>query len=206
MNMIKRLSLFTFALLFTLSCFSFTSYAAPIPGTENADYFIDETEMQTAIQFALVESKADQIIDQMYQTLGNPTDVEKALYLHDWICVHARYDFKDEHNEKPHGDGLQSSIILDGVGVCEHYANTYKYLLSKAGIKSELAGSAELDHVWNLITIDNENYYVDCTFDDVAIHYRGDFLISKEKCYKGHESTDWSTWYVPTSDKYDNYA
>lgn len=56
--------------------------------------------------------------------------------------------------------------VLDGTGVCQSYALTYKLLCTKAGINCKTVCSNELHHMWNLVQIGENWYNVDVTYDD----------------------------------------
>ena len=89
------------------------------------------------------------------------SDYEKALALHDWLIYHANYDYTFTYY---YPDG----VLLHGTGVCQSYALAYEILLQEAGVVSQyVSGSAGGGgHAWNLVKMDGDWYYVDCTWDD----------------------------------------
>lgn len=118
------------------------------------------------------------------------SDVEKALYLHDWIAFKFDYDTrKNDYNdtiievasaegttteiEKPLEGNIKSNVeqspyglYKNGEAVCEGYARMYNILLGRVGIQSEIVISNELEHGWNVVKIDDLWYHVDITKDD----------------------------------------
>ena len=98
------------------------------------------------------------------------SDYEKELFVHDYICRNCIYLLSDE-------DNLKSSaydVLVDGTAVCEGYARAAQLLLGKLGIVNYLVtgdGKDESDntvgHMWNIVTIDNMNYNLDITWDDM---------------------------------------
>ena len=96
----------------------------------------------------------------------------KELYLHDCLCEVCTYDTVSKD------DGLTVSsydALVNGKAVCEGYSKAFKLLLDKAGIKNYVVignardNSGYVDgHMWNVVTIDYKNYYVDSTWDDMA--------------------------------------
>lgn len=90
------------------------------------------------------------------------TDFEKALALHDYIINHAEYDLS-----APCFHGAEG-VLLYGRGVCDSYAEAYYALLNKVGIENHIiygtAGGGS--HAWNLVKLDEEWYFIDCTWDD----------------------------------------
>lgn len=97
-------------------------------------------------------------------------DYEKELYVHDYICKICRYDAE--------ADKLQNisaySVLVDGNAVCEGYAKAAKLLLDKLGVSNYLiTGDAEdgsgkvTGHMWNIVSVNSQNYHLDITWDDM---------------------------------------
>ena len=93
--------------------------------------------------------------------------------------------------------------------LCEYY-----YLLDDIGVKVDYCDSEQLNHIWNLVYINNVPYHVDVTWDDIAWGngQRGaegavnhdNFLRSTSGIVStGHNGTDYDT--TPNSSVYDNY-
>ena len=94
------------------------------------------------------------------------SEFEKELYLHDVLAGRIRYDESDNaHNAY--------GALVEGIAVCEGYAESFQYLLHRAGIQSYLAlgyaddGYSIVGHEWNYVRIDGEYYHVDLTWDDM---------------------------------------
>lgn len=86
---------------------------------------------------------------------------EKALYLHDAICLRFAYDDSYRIYDV-------YGFLREGVGVCQAYTGLYMLLLRRVGIPSVCAASAAMNHIWNLIFLDGAWYHADVTWDDVA--------------------------------------
>lgn len=99
------------------------------------------------------------------------TDYQKELALHNWVCRHICYD--DRIGDK---SACSYSAIVDGLAVCEGYAEAFTELLHRAGIEAAtvygfiLPGkeSSDNSHAWNIVRIDGKWYYVDVTWDDTS--------------------------------------
>lgn len=89
----------------------------------------------------------------------NWSDLEKALYLHDYLASHFKYDTTYSRYDA-------YSLLVEGTGVCQAYTLAYKDLLNRAGIENGTVQSSKLKHIWNLVEIDGEWYHVDVTWDD----------------------------------------
>ena len=122
-------------------------------------------------------------------------DEQKALYIHDLLITTTEYDFSlAKYNIY--------DIIVDHSGICQGYSLAYSYLCNKLGIKCSIVSSKSLNHAWNLIEINGQKYYVDCTWDDPSFSSdqhlysqacnHENFLCSQDAFYNlGHDSTDW---------------
>ncbi len=95
------------------------------------------------------------------------SDFDKELCIHDYIVKNCVYDCDK------YGAGLAYTCLFSGYASCEGYSKAMKYLLEKAGIESltvlgdaeNLQGNTE-SHMWNLVKIDGDYYYLDATWDD----------------------------------------
>ena len=87
------------------------------------------------------------------------SDLETALFLHDYLATHAQYDetlqFRDAY-----------TILVEGTGVCQAYTLAYRLLLNRVNITSGTVTSTSLNHIWNILLIDDKWYHVDVTWDD----------------------------------------
>lgn len=97
---------------------------------------------------------------------GCSSDYQKALALHDWLIYNTAYDMTATYY------GAEG-ILFHGCGVCSAYTNTYRMMLSSAGITNQTVSGTATDkggtngsHAWNLILLDGDWYHVDTTWDD----------------------------------------
>lgn len=139
------------------------------------------------------------------------TNVEKALYVRDYLALNCAYD--QQAGESGTDTSSQSftiyGCIVDGIAVCQGYALAYMYILDKVGIKAEFVSSSSMNHAWNLVLIDNDWYHVDVTWDDPVPDSMGRtshsyFLASDSKiASSGH--INYIANHTASSTKYDNY-
>ncbi len=155
------------------------------------------------------EKSADKLLEGIK---GNDSlaEVEKALLLHDRIAELCEYDYENYLNgEIPQESYNMYGTLVNQTAVCQGYAETYLYLLRQVGIDSYICESDALNHAWNIVEIDGEEYHVDITWDDPTWDITGrvehdNFLRSSEGIYAtGHEATDYIT--TPVSTTYDDY-
>ncbi len=175
----------------------------------------------TKIQPTYTVSKSE--YQEMYSNLVNKTDallqdiknnnalndVQKALLIHDRLALVCEYDYNNGKNRH----SIYGAIV-DGAAVCQGYAFAYRYLLDEIGIENYYCNSEKLNHMWNIVYIDDTPYHVDVTWDDypwdngergaVGKVMHDNFLRSSEGIYSTeHYAEDYDT--TPNDTKYDNY-
>lgn len=155
-------------------------------------------------QIAQCEAAAEEMLKGIKGS--NLTDLEKALLIHDRIAKSAEYvntGADDEHNI--------CGVFIDKKTVCEGYTQAYCYLLLKVGISSRLSHSAQMEHAWNLVTLNGVKYNVDLTWDDPLPDIDGrvrhiSFLCSTQKFKTSgdslHDASDYNI--DPVDTRYDN--
>jgi len=94
-------------------------------------------------------------------------DSEKLLYLHDYLVTHCQYDrgFYTNNGIDFRSFTAYGAIVL-GKAVCQGYSEAYCDLANRAGIDTVIVSSDTMNHAWNLVEVNGEHYYVDCTWDD----------------------------------------
>lgn len=149
----------------------------------------------------------DAVTDILKQIDDDWSDEEKALWVHDYLCTTADYDYT-------YTKYSAYNILVEHSGVCNAYSLAYDYLMDKLDIPCGKVTSQALNHAWNLIQLGDKFYYVDVTWDDLGGYscYHSDFLRSKQGMINtGHDSTDWMNYAYPayendvTSTDRDNY-
>ena len=168
-----------------------------------------DTKAEYSKCYSDMKKKADAILDGIE---NNPmlSDTEKALLLHDRLCVSVQYEYYGA-SEAAH---TAYGAFVNGSAVCQGYTMAYMYLLNRVGIKNYYCASDGLYHAWNIVYIDGKPYHVDTTWDDVSWDdgERGvegyvahtNFLRSTNGIIStGHDKTDFDS--SPTDTKYDNY-
>jgi len=138
------------------------------------------------------------------------SDLQKALLLHDRLATWAKYDYdKQQANTCPDESYSIVGILWNQTGVCQGYAETYSYLLDRCGIANRFAQSNKLDHIWNIVTIEGAEYYVDVTWDDPADYdqlgrvLHDNFLVSLTKLRKNHAAYDYAT--IQNNTRFDDW-
>ena len=160
-------------------------------------YLYDEDT--TAEMTARIEAQRDRItsiIDDDW------TDVEKIIYIHDTLVSETEYHVSDD---KAAGRDLYACLV-DHKCVCVGYALAFEYFMDYFGIPNITVTSE--DHIWNMVKVDGEWYFVDCTWDDLTdtspntvTHFT---LLNNEDEYKAAapENIPWDYALPSDSDKF----
>ncbi len=135
------------------------------------------------------------------------SDYEKELAIHDYIVANCRYGQKDESKEysfRAYG------CLVQGVAVCNGYAEAMSLLLTCAGVENSImTGSAGNElHAWNAVMLDGQWYQVDVTWDD-PIPDTGSYVSHTFFNITDEEMDDTHTWnkdiYEACSGEHYNY-
>lgn len=120
-----------------------------------------------AVETNKFKAAIDAVVAQM-QTKA--TDLEKEQYAHDWICQNVTYG-NDTYDQVAYGVFVGSKRT-----VCAGYAQSFQLLCNAVGIDTAVQTSifvengVQTGHEWNIIKLDNNWYYVDCTWDDLDVY------------------------------------
>lgn len=131
-----------------------------LPSGATIAYASQETESvevtRTSTWIEQYEAEAKKILDGME---SNWSDLEKALYLNDYLAINSQYDLT-------YSKYYAYNIIVEKTGVCQAYAEAYKDLANRAGLTCEVVTSQSLNHAWNVVKIKGKYYHVDVTWND----------------------------------------
>ncbi len=160
------------------------------------EYVLNENSIKFIPHYRYNEAKSKELSNQLENKISElidvaddlATDFEKELYIHDYICENTVYD------ETIDGNTIYD-VLINGKAVCEGYSKTVQILLDRLDIDNYLVvGDSEFEgelgpHMWNIVTIDNQNYHLDATWNDndkenhINYFY---FNISDEKIKEDH--------------------
>lgn len=129
------------------------------------------------------------------------TELEKELYIHDFVLDHIHYDkLKKSYSHEIIG------ALENGVAVCEGIAKAVKILCDALNIWCVIALSdnnpekgIKYRHTWNIIKINKNYYHLDATFDNsltngssnhplaVKVPRHDYFNLSDKQIFRDHE-------------------
>ena len=143
-------------------------------------------------EYREAKRKLDEEMEKAMKLVNGVADpVKKALILHDHIIQVCDYDqVACDTNDSSPLARTAYSVLVRHCAVCEGYTMAYRYLLNRAGIRSEEVLSDKMHHCWNYLYLNGNWYHVDVTWDDNVFHGRKPknmgicheyFLLSDEK-------------------------
>lgn len=181
-----------------------------------------DTENDSVYKISISYDYDKSYSDRYYEALGNAyeeaitdpenmSEVQIARALHDYVCQHVEYDLTYMRYSA-------YDALVDKKAVCQGYTLMYAALLQLAGIDFDYASSDSMNHIWNLVAIDDKWYHVDTTWDDPVISTEYDaayladsvgkaihnhFLVSDTKI-RELDHSNWEALYSCDDTKYDN--
>lgn len=142
---------------------SFSLYADGERITQVLPHYLYKGEELTEME-QFFEEKLAQILAPVGETWS---DMEKALYVHDYLVDHFNYDqriYDPNQAENAIHDGYH--MLTEGVGVCQAYTALYSELLTRLGVGVSYVMNESINHIWNVVQIGDRYYHVDVTWDD----------------------------------------
>lgn len=114
-------------------------------------------EKNEAMQSLKVYDEA--IADVMRNVDTSWSDMEKALYVNDYLARNCQYDT----TLKKHS---AYDALVDKEAVCQGYALAFLELTRQLGVTCEMVTSESAKHAWNMIKVGDSYYHVDVTWND----------------------------------------
>ncbi|MDR1973711.1 MAG: hypothetical protein LBQ31_03440 [Bacteroidales bacterium] len=144
------------------------------------------------------ENNPDEYIRQIvaYINENSTNDFERVKKAHDLVALLIHYDVAKLRTNTISAQDFRS-VLKSKLAVCEGYSNVLKKLCDDLQIKCEIVSGfgrgvgvspftgdepTNSNHAWNIVTINNENYLIDCTWNSGYMDGR----TSKQEY-----STDW---------------
>ena len=195
---------------FYLSTYYYASWSGSTFTHFSVSFTYEDIE-EIAEKKALFDEACDKILSKVDPSWS---DYEKALYMHDYIVLHAEYNSDYDEWDCDTEDYNAYGILVNGMGICSGYAYAYAHLLNLVGVENTFAESDDMDHLWNLVKIDEKYYHADLTFDDTEYNNIGrvkhsNFLLSDSAIVNasGTEHTGWQEYtdIVAEDTRFDDY-
>ncbi len=164
----------------------------------------------TRAERAAAQKKLDAAVDKVLAGITDDmNDVDKALYVHDYLVLNCKYGNMSQHTSY--------DCLVGKKAVCQGYSLAYEYIMrDRLGIDCTVVFSRSQNHMWNYLKINGKWYHVDLTLDDPGTSYNGttydmwglvlhkNFLMSDAQCMETsalHSGWTISGGYGAASDK-----
>jgi len=95
------------------------------------------------------------------------SDYEKVLFINDYLCTNYKYDTRyHTHNAAKLHISNAYDFFKEGTGVCQAYTLAFMAIMDELGIRCDSVASEEMNHIWNLVELNDKWYHVDVTWND----------------------------------------
>lgn len=149
--------------LFYLTGYSFTKY---MRGSNIEKITVSGSYTMNKADIELAKLAIDSYVDKCLSGYDGPVDeYEKVKYVYEYLIKNTEYDLSAPNNQNI------LSVVKEGRTVCQGYAKTMQYILTKMGvfcILCEGTVKGTESHVWNIVRINNAYYHVDATWGDAS--------------------------------------
>ncbi len=130
-------------------------------------YAMNAAERQDA------KTKLDATMDSIIGDMPQATDdYTKEWYLHEQLLSRCTYDTQAAENGfSAHPTAYTAyGALIEGKAVCEGYSRAMQWLLNESGIRCIPVSGESLEsgeqHMWNVVTINGNDYHLDATWND----------------------------------------
>ncbi|MBQ4529100.1 MAG: hypothetical protein IJA36_00600, partial [Lachnospiraceae bacterium] len=183
-------------------CYGYVCFTSSKDGNYMKECWIDATATGAAERY----QKTLRAIEEVRSRLTGMSDLEKVLYVHDYIVKNTSYQI--DNGKVAHFAG---GVLGDRIGVCDGYAKALNLILELEGIECKKISNDIYSHAWSAVKIDGEWYNIDPTWDDTRSAVAGEvshnFLLRNDDEFKNATINKHSNWTgnVSTSEKYKNW-
>ena len=121
----------------------------------------------TEAEYKTAKERLDTAVNKIVAGItSDMTDLEKALYVHDYLILNCKYDYTKSKYD-------MYDCLIDRSAVCQGYSLAYMYILKNfLNIDCTVVYSKAMSHAWNYVRIGKNWYHVDVTNDDASTAYK----------------------------------
>ena len=139
-------------------------------GSVNWDIPFYVTYYTTSGQEAEMDSRIDEIIDELDVQDGTEYQIIRSIY--DYICANVTYDYDNLEDDSYKLKHTAYAAVFHKTAVCQGYALLFYRLALELGVDARLiAGDGGGPHGWNIARIDQYYYNLDSTWDAGVTNY-----------------------------------
>ena len=134
----------------------------------------------------LRQQKIDKVVNEIYEVIKDFDDYNKSKYVYTYLAQNITYG---------EGDNMYNmcGALIDGITKCDGYTKAYLYIMQKCGVEvGYICGEGKGDlHAWNIVKINGDWYYVDCTWGDPILENNDEMQLKNNVDYSYlHLTTD----------------
>lgn len=119
------------------------------------------------------------------------SDMEKALYVNDYLARNCQYVKEASNAHSSYG------ALVDKEAVCQGYALAFLELTRQLGVTCEMVTSTSVNHAWNMIKVGDNYYHVDVTWNDPTKDMLGRachiYFMKSTNFFKNYKSENGNT-------------
>lgn len=149
-----------------------------VPGNNTYKLILKyENDLNKLEKFQTEASEAaDEVVSRILDE--NMTADERIKAIHDYLVLYCEYDYVNYTDGKIPVESLVAYGPLNAhIAVCQGYAAAFNMLCERAGIRSAavngISPASPEAHVWNMVLLDGDIFYVDVTRDDPVPDKKG---------------------------------
>ena len=149
--------------------------------------------------FAEKFSKLMQVVNDFTKNAPlDSSDLEKVLYINDYLVLNIVYDVYAWENNITDTDVYKA--LVERKTVCMGYALAFQLLAKELGLSSQIVSSESLEHAWNMVLVDGKYYHVDTTWNDPIPDKEGFarhiYILKSTSFFQGDHMGDKFDWEV----------
>ena len=164
---------------------------------------VDEEYMSAETRLEYNKAIYDGVKSYLEKAAGYSTAYELALAIHDEIIRNVNYSYENDGITPSDAASAHNvlGVFVFGEGVCESYAKTFQLLLNYCDVENVLVSGLGLTgtkgepHAWNLVRLDDGEYYwYDLTWDDTPGYMGGisyNYLATSDTAPLGWRDYGW---------------
>lgn len=126
------------------------------------------------------------------------TPLGKVMLVNDYFCLNYEYDYSYSIYDA-------YTLFTQKTGVCQAYMLGFRAAMEKLGISCLTTSSDDMNHTWNLVSLNGEWYHIDVTWNDSMPRGRAGhkFFLTSDAGLKEHYG--WVSTVSANSKLYENH-
>lgn len=127
-------------------------------------------------------AKLQKCVTEVKAAVQGMSDLEKVLYIHDYVVDGSVYDLSEKVGCKAGGP------LGTGKGYCSGYSDAMMVLLKYVNVPCICIKSSKMNHMWNYVKVNGAWYHLDATWDETDSEATSDiehyYFLRNDEEYK----------------------